>query len=280
MTSKPGSAKAGVQHTHVDFSSMEKSEVSKTLYGQIQWEQLPSSGVFLQHKDHQLLERAQANLAVVLDNQPDAKEYVAMLLKIAENCTTNVVVQQYVFTRMEEILGLGVGPGGADEGVYGMKHAPLFLSSPTNKLSEACFKALQFSDIYVQKACANVYAALLSVYAEVTEKTSTGGLTTLLTYLTNKISSPAQGVWDMAIPPLMLLVRTPLCRPALRRGGVVEGVSGALKRVGVNAPPQQLYDLLFILWALSLGVAAESAESGELVFSHGGVVSGVVEVLA
>ncbi|RYY77453.1 hypothetical protein EON63_18725 [archaeon] len=79
-----------MQHTHVDFSSMEKPEVSKTLYGQIQWEQLPSSGVFLQHKDHQLLERAQANLAVVLDNQQDAKDYVSILLKIAENCTTNV----------------------------------------------------------------------------------------------------------------------------------------------------------------------------------------------
>lgn len=30
---------------------MEKSEASKTLYGQIQWEELLRSGVFLQHRD-------------------------------------------------------------------------------------------------------------------------------------------------------------------------------------------------------------------------------------
>lgn len=51
MSNKTASKAAIAAHGHMDFSSMEKAEVSKQLYGNIQWEQLPSSGVFLQHRD-------------------------------------------------------------------------------------------------------------------------------------------------------------------------------------------------------------------------------------
>jgi hypothetical protein len=57
---------------------------------------------------HQLLERAQANLDITLDNPTEAKNLSRILLNIAENCKTNLTVQQYVFTRVEEILGLGL----------------------------------------------------------------------------------------------------------------------------------------------------------------------------
>ena len=36
---------------HMDLFSMEKSDISKNLFGQIQWEEILRSGVFLQHKD-------------------------------------------------------------------------------------------------------------------------------------------------------------------------------------------------------------------------------------
>lgn len=70
---------------------------------------------------HQLLEKAQENLGVVLDSPQDSKELASMLLKIADNCTSNLTVQQYVFTRIEEILGLGVDFGDADIDVFGPK---------------------------------------------------------------------------------------------------------------------------------------------------------------
>lgn len=35
----------------MNLDALEKSEVSKTLYGQIQWEEISRSGVFLQHRD-------------------------------------------------------------------------------------------------------------------------------------------------------------------------------------------------------------------------------------
>ena len=36
---------------NVDLSSLDKSEVSKSLYGQIHWDEIIKSGVFLQSKD-------------------------------------------------------------------------------------------------------------------------------------------------------------------------------------------------------------------------------------
>ena len=44
-----------------------------------------------------------------------------MLLKIADNCTSNLTVQQYVFTRVEEILGLGIDFADADIDAFGAK---------------------------------------------------------------------------------------------------------------------------------------------------------------
>jgi hypothetical protein len=40
---------------HLDFSSMEKGEISKNLFGQVQWEEILRSGVFLQHRDVKII---------------------------------------------------------------------------------------------------------------------------------------------------------------------------------------------------------------------------------
>jgi hypothetical protein len=73
------------------------------------------------HLQHQLLDQSQKNLAVILDNPQKSKELATMLLKIADNCTSNLTVQQYVFTRVEEILGLGIDYNDADFDVFGPK---------------------------------------------------------------------------------------------------------------------------------------------------------------
>ena len=80
------------------------------------------------HSQHQLLEKAQANLGVILDNPQNSRELAGILLKIADNCTNNLTIQQYVFTRVEEILGLGIDFGDADIDIFGSKvSAPLLL---------------------------------------------------------------------------------------------------------------------------------------------------------
>eukprot|EP00981_Chlorochromonas_danica_P010043 scaffold2953_cov187-Ochromonas_danica.AAC.8 len=259
---------------------MEKSEVSKTLYGQIQWEQLPSSGVFLQHRDHQLLERAQSNLSVVLDNPVDAKEYVAILVKVAESCTTNIVVLQYVYTRMEEILGLSWDSReDVNSDAFGMKHSILFTveqpqSVPNSgrKLQDNCFRILlTTSDIYLQRTMSTVFAALLSAWD--------GQVSILLQWVALKLSSQSNGVWDMALPALSFLVRSDRHQTAVLSQPIVGQLTGILRRLGVNGNPQQLYDIVFILWALSLGcdTGPANAYNGSGPGGSEGLAAAVVE---
>ena len=42
---------AVLSQNHTDLSSMDKPEVSKSLFGLIQWEEILRSGVFLAHRD-------------------------------------------------------------------------------------------------------------------------------------------------------------------------------------------------------------------------------------
>lgn len=245
---------------------MEKSEASKTLYSQIQWEELLRSGVFLQHRDHQLLERAQANLSVVLDNAQDANDFAKMLIKIAENCTTNLTVQQYVFTRIEEVLGLGIDSADSDASAFGIKHAKLF-TTDGKKLADSCFaRALTFSDIYLQRSAALAFSCLLTV--------CDGNIGSLISWINGKLASTGNGVWDMALPSLCMLARSQSTRSHLSKAGIVVSVVAILKRLGVNGNSQQIYELCFILWALAL---SEPDLSGYL---SSGAVPTLIEFLA
>ena len=151
----------------------------------ISWEEVLRSGVFLGHNDHQLLERAQQNLAVILDNAADAKNLATMLLKIADNCTSNLTVQQYVFTRVEEILGLGMDWSDADVDVYGAKHAHLFTADGKRTIDAPFLRALNSPDIYLQKS-ASLGLACLYTKCE-------GNIQSLVQWINSKLSSPAAG---------------------------------------------------------------------------------------
>lgn len=251
---------------HLDFSSMEKGEISKNLFGQVQWEEILRSGVFLQHRDHQLLERAQTNLGVVIDNNQDAKDLSGMLLKIAENCTSNLTVQQYVFTRIEEILGIGSDYSDADADAFGTKNAHLFTSDGVHLSDSSFVRALSSSDIYLQRSASIGFACLLSKCQ--------GNIRSLIDWITTKLQSTSNGVWDMALPALSMLCRSQTARTDLVASGVVELVVSILKRLGANGHAQFIYELTFILWALSLG------EFDFNPFISSGSVSILVEVLS
>jgi hypothetical protein len=184
----------------------------------------------------------------VLDNQQDASEFVKILIKIAENCTSNLTVQQYVFTRIEEVLGLVPSADSNDSEAYGMKHASLFtVDSGGGKLrlaDNAFVRALSFSDIYLQRSASLSFSALLTSYE--------GNINALISWINTKLSSQSNGVWDMALPALGMLSRGQRVRSSLNNAGIVSNVVNILKRIGINGNPQHLYELCFVLWTLSL----------------------------
>ena len=168
-----------------DLMMMDKSEVSKSLFGLISWEEVIRSGAFLGHNDHQLLEKSQTNLAIILDNPTDAKSLASILIKIADNCTSNLTIQQYVFTRVEEILGLGMDFSDADVDVYGAKHAHLFTADGKRIIDAPFLRALNSPDIYLQKS-ASLGLACLYTKCE-------GNVQSLVQWINSKLSSPAAG---------------------------------------------------------------------------------------
>lgn len=289
---------AAIPSAPLDLYSADKSEISRTLYGQVQWEELLRNGIILQHRDviipysvfkifplfvtafafllllsvsvqHQLLERAQSNLGVVLDSPADAQEYARMLLKIAEQSTTNVTVQQYVFTRIEEILGVGVDFTDAESDAFGTKHAKLFTteSSGGRTLNDNAFvRAIGFSDNYVQKSASVGFATLLSV--------CDGNVNALVNWINSKLPSSSADVWDVALPALGNLTRSAAGRAALMRTGIVNSITSILKRIGVAGKPQHVYDLVFALWSLSL------TEDDAQAYLSAGAVPTLLEFLA
>ena len=190
------------------------------------------------------MERAQSNLGVVLDNTQDASEYAKILIKIAENCTTNLTVQQYVFTRIEEILGLVSDSTDSDRDAFGIKHAPLFTIDGAKLADGAFCRALGFSDIYLQRSASLGFACLLTVCE--------GNINSLINWISIKLSSSSNGVWDMALPSLCMLSRGLSARVALNNAGIVATVVSILRRIGVSGNPQHIYELNFVLWTLSL----------------------------
>ncbi len=201
-----------------------------------------------------------------MDNATDAQEFAKMLLKIAENCTTNLPVQQYVFTRIEEVLGLGVDLSDKDRDAFGIKHARLFTTDGKKLADNAFVRAITFADIYLQRSSSVTFAYLLTA--------TEGNVQALINWINSKLVSTSNGVWDMALPALGMLARGHTARPQLLKSGVVQHIVNILNRIGVNGNPQHIYELIFVLWTLSLG------ETDLTVFLSSGAIPLIVDFLA
>lgn len=216
-------------------------------------------------RQHQLLGRAKDNLGQVMSHPADAKELVDILMQLADNCTTDPTVLQYAFTRIEEILGLG----GAEDGACGTQHASLFLKN--DHVNEAPFlkalEGLETQDPYLEKSAALGLACLYTV--------CDGKESHLIRWINSKLTSPSQGVWEMALPSLGMLSRKQTARNLIITKGCLGHLVDILKRVGVNGNAQQLYELTFAVWTLSLG-----ADVDMTAFLNTGSINVLVDLVA
>jgi hypothetical protein len=189
----------------------------------------------------QLLERAQDNIDFAMGNATSAKALANLLLKLADKCTSSVPAQQYVFTRVEEILQCG-------EGEFKTR-AALFTVDGVNIHDGPFLRGLRASDSYIQKSASAGLATLLTAYA--------GEVNSLISWLCEMLQSDTQGATEIAIPALTVLMRRESCRrPFSAKGGIAIIVS-VLTKLGRNGNAQHLYDLSFCLWTLSLDDASD-----------------------
>ena len=198
-----------------------------------------------------------------------------MLISIAENCHTNLTVQQYVFTRIEEILGLATDTNDVDMEVFGSRHAQLFTRDGVHIIDGPFVKALSSPDIYLQQSASLAFACLLTVCE--------GDINSLVSWINTKLSISS----SLALPALSILSRNPSARKVFVESGGINYVVGYLQKLGTNGNAQTIYDLCFILWTLSMDISAlnhvgpDSASSSILTaFLSAGVIPNLVDLVS
>lgn len=233
-----------------DLESMDKHDASKSLFTIINWPELVRAGMFLSQSEFLLLERAQENLEAAMSNKHDASTLAGALMKIADNCTSSLPVQQYVFTRVEEILGLNPSDfSGTDHEAFVYLRAPYFTIDGINIQDGPFLRGIRSKDPYTQRSASLGLACLLTARE--------GEVNALVNWICEQLSSAQPQVTEIAIPALSMIMRRASARKLFNSQNGVMLICNVLKRLGSNGSAQQLYDLTFCLWTLSLGEEAD-----------------------
>lgn len=170
------------------------------------------------------------------------------MIKIAENCNSNLPMQQYVFTRIEEILCL-TGDLDYTNEEFTKIRAKYFASENNSQLaSSSFFRAIRSTDAYLQRSASVGLAALL-VYLP-------GDLPALIDWIIEQLTHEPL---ETSLPPLLLLMRSPEARKLIADAKGISLIVSQLIKLGVNGNAQQIYELTFCLWTVSLDKGADHA---------------------
>lgn len=221
-----------------DLSSMEKQDASKHLFSQVDWDSYLRAGVFLSQSEFQLLERAQDNIDFAMGNETSARALANLLMKLADKCTSSVPAQQYVFTRVEEILV------GSEDLAEFQKRALLFTVDGKNLQDGPFLRALRANDLYVQRSASAGLALLLNA--------AEGEHNSFIAWLCEMFSSGSPSSVEIAVPAMTILVRHEAYRRPLLAKNCVAIIGHLLVKLGTNGNAQMIYELCFCLWSLSL----------------------------
>jgi hypothetical protein len=185
-------------------------------------------------------------------------------MKIASN-PNDTVVTKYAFYRTEEILGL-TGEYEQLDSPFGIRHAHIFTFGGVYLNDSSLVKSLLSPDPEVQKSAGLIFATLLNVYEGASDR--------LKEWIITKLVSVTEDAWEIAIPALTVFTRNNTARKvALADAGVVQNIASIFKTLDFKGKTQQLYELCFILWSLSLGDVNHAA------YLSSGVIPALVDIL-
>ena len=211
-----------------------------------------------------MVSKAQGDLATVLEAKAvngtsDAKTFCSVLMKLASNSTPHDVdIQQYVFTRVEEVLGIQVEITDADSSVFGDHRAILFTADGVNVVDAPFFRAITSSDSIIKRSSSLGLACLLSQ--------KEGNLGEFMSILVRDIGYAVKASSDIGdigsavedtMPALCMILRKHSARDIFIEKDGVNLLTTVINKLGANGAAQQLYDCCFCLWTLSLTKDAE-----------------------
>jgi len=203
-----------------------------------------------------MLERGQDNLTVVLDNTSDAQSYAKLLLKIADNCTSNVPVQQYVFTRVEEVMGTS-----EEQSNGANNNATLFATDNGHAQDGPFVRGLHSADAYCRQSASVGLAHLLSKL-DGDDKTFCLWIVEQLTAGSQSQSPSNARALEHALAALIVLMRKHEARLVFLETGGVKLVTQVLAAIGPNGNAQHIYELCFVLWTFSLSRVTKCDDTG------------------
>eukprot|EP01032_Pedospumella_encystans_P013842 gene13843-15918_t len=241
-----------------------RKETIRMLFEQINWNEMIKNEV-LRQRDYQVLVRAQENLEFTLDNTNDAVELGRILMKISGN-PNDVLVTKYAFFLTEEILGLSGDYSIARGGAVGKNIAHIFTFGNMYLNDGSLVKALSCQDVAIQRSAGLIFAHLLNLYE--------GSSDRLKDWIISKLISSTEGVWESAMPALTTYLRGSTARKnSLIEAGAVQNIATIFRNLDIKQNTQQVYELCFILWTLSLGEVEMSA------FLASGIIPVLVDLL-
>ena len=198
-----------------------------------------------------------------MNDTEDTKSLCFILVKIAENCINNLPILQYVFIRMEEILGLTPDVE-IPSGDITSKRAVYFANDQGLVPSGPFLRGMQSGDALIQRSAACVYACLL-VYLN-------GDLNAFVSWLMDQFHhAPIENL----LPPLCMIMRKEAAREALAKANGINLIVAKLFKIGVNGNAQHIYELTFCLWTISL-----DRKIDQTAFLSSGVIRILADLLA
>ena len=203
-----------------------------------------------------------------MDDQDESKKLALILLNLVEKVSPqDIYVQMYVFTVIEEILGLNIDSTDVDREVYGSHRSNLFTSDGTKIIDTAFLRAIRSTDNYIKKSSSLCLACLLS--------NKEGKLSEFLDWIFQGLSSNEAKDIDDVTPALCMILRNEKARDIFISHAGVARITSIINKIGANGSAQQLYDFTFCIWTLTLGTNTNKEP-----FLSAGSVRTLIELVA
>ena len=179
----------------------------------------------------------------LLQNSTSAREYSRLLVKVAENCSSDDGVLKFVFSKAQTILGLNSAVTSSGTA----NRAELFKAAD-GSLPESSFKqAMLSSDTELRLAASRCLAFLLTQIP--------GDVDGFITWLVVEMAAEdALTRIAQIVPAASIVFQIPQAREIFVAQGGVTHLVNMISGIGSNGNAQQLYDLSFCLWMLSMSI--------------------------
>ena len=183
-------------------------------------------------------------LEEMMANPTSAGQYARLLLKIAENCSSDEGVLKFVFSKILTIVGLGECV--TSSGVA--SRAGLFKRPDGGPPESSFWTAMSSQDNELKRLASRCLAYML---AEIPG----GNVTQFAVWLADEFQSEgARDAVTAMVPAVCIMFQNDSARATFRASGGLDGLVKVMGAIGANGNAQQLYELSFCLWILSLSL--------------------------